>query len=103
MLVANPEKMQIFGFVVLFPLTFTSDAFVRTASMPGPLQAWAKANPVSLLADAARGLMVGGPVATAAIETLLYALGFTRVRPAGGARVQAPDVGKPGELAHRPS
>jgi ABC-type multidrug transport system permease subunit len=34
-LAANPEKVQIFGFVVLFPLTFTSDAFVRTASMPG--------------------------------------------------------------------
>src|SRR5215813_10028040 len=58
MVVANPEKVQIFGFVVLFPLTFTSDAFVSTASMPGPLQAWAKANPVSVLSDAIRGLLV---------------------------------------------
>jgi oleandomycin transport system permease protein len=79
MLAANPEKVQIFGFVVLFPLTFTSDAFVRTASMPGPLQAWAKANPVSLLADAARGLLVSGPVAVPVLESLLYALGFTVV------------------------
>ena len=31
MIAASPEKVQIFGFVVLFPLTFTSDAFVRTA------------------------------------------------------------------------
>jgi oleandomycin transport system permease protein len=79
MLAANPEKVQIFGFVVLFPLTFTSDAFVRTASMPGALQAWVKVNPVSLLADAARGLLVSGPVAVPVLESLLYALGFTAV------------------------
>lgn len=79
MLVANPEKMQIFGFVVLFPLTFTSDAFVRTASMPGALQAWARVNPVSLLADATRGLLVAGPVAVPVLASLLYAAGFTAV------------------------
>jgi oleandomycin transport system permease protein len=77
MLAANPEKVQIFGFVVLFPLTFTSDAFVRTLSMPGWLQAWVKVNPVTLLADASRGLLVSGPVATPALESLLYAVGFT--------------------------
>jgi oleandomycin transport system permease protein len=79
MLVANPEKVQIFGFVVLFPLTFTSDAFVRTASMPGWLQAWSKANPVSLISDAMRGLMVSGPVARPLVESLLYAAAFTAV------------------------
>jgi oleandomycin transport system permease protein len=79
MLAANPEKVQIFGFVVLFPLTFTSDAFVQTATMPGWLQAWSKANPVSLLADAVRGLMVSGPVARPLIESLLYAAAFTAV------------------------
>jgi oleandomycin transport system permease protein len=79
MLAANPEKVQIFGFVVLFPLTFISDAFVRTASMPGWLQAWSKANPVSILSDAMRGLMVSGPAATPVVESLLWALGFTVV------------------------
>jgi ABC transporter DrrB family efflux protein len=79
MLAANPEKVQIFGFVVLFPITFTSDAFVRTASMPGWLQAWSKANPVSLIADAMRGLMVSGPVTRPLVESLLYAVGFTAV------------------------
>lgn len=76
MLAANPEKVQIFGFVVLFPLTFTSGAFVRTATMPGWLQAFSKANPVTLLADATRGLLIGGPVAVPAAESLLYAAGF---------------------------
>jgi ABC transporter DrrB family efflux protein len=79
MLAANPEKVQIFGFVVLFPITFTSDAFVRTTSMPGWLQAWSKANPVTLIADAMRGLMVSGPAARPAVESLLYAAGFTIV------------------------
>ena len=79
MLAANPEKVQIFGFVVLFPLTFTSDAFVPTASMPGWLQAWSKANPVSVISEAVRGLMVGGPVARPAVESLLYAVAFTVV------------------------
>jgi oleandomycin transport system permease protein len=79
MLAANPEKVQIFGFVVLFPVTFTSDAFVRTASMPGWLQAWSKANPVSLIADAMRGLLVSGPAARPVAESLLYAAAFTLV------------------------
>ena len=79
MLAANPEKVQIFGFVVLFPLTFTSDAFVPTASMPGWLQAWSKANPVSVISDAVRGLMVSGPVAQPVVESLLWAAAFTAV------------------------
>jgi oleandomycin transport system permease protein len=79
MLAANPEKVQIFGFVVLFPITFTSDAFVRTASMPGWLQAWSKANPVSLISDAMRGLMVSGPVTRPLLESLAYAAAFTIV------------------------
>ena len=79
MLAANPEKVQIFGFVVLFPLTFTSDAFVPTASMPGWLQAWSKVNPVSCISDAVRGLMVSGPAGRPAVESLLYAVAFTAV------------------------
>jgi ABC transporter DrrB family efflux protein len=79
MLAANPEKVQIFGFVVLFPITFTSDAFVPTASMPGWLQAWSKANPVSVFSDAVRGLMVSGPVARPVVESLLWAAALTVV------------------------
>jgi oleandomycin transport system permease protein len=79
MLAANPEKVQIFGFVVLFPLTFTSGAFVPTGTMPGWLQAWAKANPVTLVAEACRGLLGTGPIARPAVESLIYAAAFTAV------------------------
>jgi oleandomycin transport system permease protein len=73
MLVSAPEKVQIFGFVLLFPLTFASNAFAPTGSMPGWLQAWVKVNPVTVLADAVRGLLNGGPVAGPVTESLLWA------------------------------
>jgi oleandomycin transport system permease protein len=79
MIAATPEKVQVFGFVVLFPLTFTSNAFVRTEKMPGWLQAWAKANPVTALSDALRGLFVGGPVARPVVQSLLWMVAFTVV------------------------
>ncbi|HEY1486428.1 MAG TPA: ABC transporter permease [Micromonosporaceae bacterium] len=79
MLVASPEKVQIFGFVVLFPLTFASAAFVPTGSMPGWMQAWVKINPVTVLSNALRGLLESGPVAAPAFYSLLWALGFTVV------------------------
>jgi oleandomycin transport system permease protein len=74
MLVSEPEKVQIFGFVLLFPLTFASNAFAPTETMPGWLQAWVKVNPVSILADAVRGLLNGGPVATSVTQSLIWAV-----------------------------
>ena len=76
MLVSAPEKVQIFGFVTLFPLTFASNAFAPTATMPGWLQAWVTVNPVSILADALRGLLSGGPVATPVVQSVLWAAGL---------------------------
>ena len=73
MLVSAPEKVQIFGFVLLFPLTFASNAFAPTATMPGWLQAWVKVNPVTVLADAVRGLLSGGEAGTAVTQSLLWA------------------------------
>jgi oleandomycin transport system permease protein len=73
MLVDAPEKVQAFGFVVIFPLTFASNAFVPTATMPGWLQGWVKVNPVTLLSDALPGLLVGGDVAGPALGSLAWA------------------------------
>jgi oleandomycin transport system permease protein len=76
MLVSAPEKVQIFGFVLIFPITFASNAFAPTGSMPGWLQAWVKVNPVTVLADATRGLLSGGAVAGPVVESLLWAAGI---------------------------
>jgi len=76
MLVDEPEKVQAFGFVVIFPLTFASSAFVPTATMPGWLQAWVRVNPVTLLADALRGLLVSGDLARPLLGSLAWAAVF---------------------------
>ncbi|MDO0927975.1 ABC transporter permease [Streptomyces sp. TG1A-8] len=59
----NAQSVQAMGFLVLFPLQFGSSIFAPTQSMPDWLRHFTDYNPLSALADAARGLMVGGPVA----------------------------------------
>jgi ABC-2 type transport system permease protein/oleandomycin transport system permease protein len=48
-------------FIPVFPLTFLSSAFVPVATMPEWLQPIAEANPVTMVVNAARGLIVGLP------------------------------------------
>ena len=79
MLVDEPEKVQVFGFTVIFPLTFASSAFVPTATMPGWMQAWVKVNPVTLLTDALRGLMVSGDVLRPMLGALAWAAAIALV------------------------
>ena len=50
----GPESAASFGFIVLFPLAFISNAMVPTQHMPGWLQAMADWNPVS-------AVTAGGP------------------------------------------
>lgn len=54
--VPTVEVAQQFGFTVLFPLTFLSNAFVPTQTLPGFLRPIAEWNPVSALTAAARKL-----------------------------------------------
>jgi oleandomycin transport system permease protein len=79
MLVDEPEKVMMLGFVFVFPMTFASSAFVPLATMPGWMQAWAKASPATLLVDAVRGLLVGGRVAGPALGTLAWAVAIAAV------------------------
>jgi oleandomycin transport system permease protein len=71
----NAQSVQAMGFLVLFPLQFGSSIFTPTSSMPGWLRTFTDWNPLSALADAARGLMIGGPVA----EDLWITLGWSAV------------------------
>jgi ABC-2 type transport system permease protein len=52
----SPESAASFGFIVLFPLAFVSNAMVPTQHMPGWLQAIANWNPVSAVTTGARVL-----------------------------------------------
>nr|WP_083459683.1 ABC transporter permease [Jiangella muralis] len=58
-LAKDPEKVQLFGFTALFPVTFVSNVFAPTSTMPGWLQPIVENNPVTILSDACRALMVG--------------------------------------------
>ncbi|HEY3466114.1 MAG TPA: ABC transporter permease [Amycolatopsis sp.] len=63
MVLRDRDAVQGSAVALFMPLVFASDVFVPAATMPGWLRAWSGVNPVSLLADAVRGLLGGGPVA----------------------------------------
>lgn len=75
----EPGSVQGIAFIVTFPLTFGTNMLTPTASMPGWLQAWMDVNPSVYAMDAARGLMVGGPVATPVAVTLAWIAGIIAV------------------------
>ncbi|CAN5512783.1 ABC transporter permease [soil metagenome] len=56
MLVRTPETINNASFMLLFPITFISNAFVPAESLPRPLEIFANWNPVSALVQAARDL-----------------------------------------------
>ena len=62
LIVSSPESANAFGFIIIFPLTFASSAFVPPETMPDWLQTFATdINPFSTMVDAVRALFVGGP------------------------------------------
>jgi oleandomycin transport system permease protein len=72
LMMRNPEAVQMVWFVALMPLIFASSIFASPARMPGWLQPVVRANPLTVVADACRGLLLGGPVATPALHALLW-------------------------------
>jgi len=58
----NAQGVQAISLLVMFPLTFLSNAFVPTDTMPEPLQTFAELNPVSLVITALRDLANDGAV-----------------------------------------
>ncbi|MEU9985498.1 ABC transporter permease [Streptomyces sp. NPDC048045] len=75
----NAQSVQAMGFLVLFPLQFGSSIFAPPKSMPTWLQHFTDYNPLSTLADAARGLTTGGPVAHPLWVTLAWSVAITAV------------------------
>ncbi|MHA7247788.1 ABC transporter permease [Arthrobacter tecti] len=65
MMVKSAETINNASFMILFPLTFISNAFVQPQNLPAPLETFANWNPVSALVQAARELF--GNVGTAPV------------------------------------
>ncbi len=59
--VRSPDAVMGIGFIIVFPATFVSNAFVPPSSMPGALQWFAAVNPVSVFISAVRELF-GNPL-----------------------------------------
>lgn len=58
LLAKTPETAQAAGFLPMFPLVFASSAFVPVATMPGWLQVFAENQPVTVIANTVRSLMI---------------------------------------------
>ena len=87
LLMRSPNAVMNGGFMGLFPLTFLSNVFVEPETLPRALEAFVDVNPISILANASRGLMAGDAAAsdilvslgTAVLLTLVFAPLTTRL------------------------
>jgi len=59
LLVRTPESIQAAVYLVIFPLAFASSVFVPTETMPAWLRWFTEHQPVSVVTNALRGLILG--------------------------------------------
>jgi len=71
---SSPEASQAFGFIIIFPLTFVSSAFVPVDSMPAALQTFAEVNPFTTTVDAMRALFLGAPAGNSIWGAVLWSI-----------------------------
>lgn len=56
--IKDTEAVQVAGFLPIFPLVFASSVFVPTDTMPSWLQVFADNQPITIIANAVRSLML---------------------------------------------
>ena len=76
---SSPEASQSFGFLLIFPLTFVSSAFVPVEAMPGAVQAFAEVNPFTPTVNAMRALFLGAPAGNTIWGAVLWSIGIAVV------------------------
>jgi ABC-2 type transport system permease protein len=79
LLMRSPNAVMNAGFMGIFPLTFLSNVFVETDTLPAGLEAFVNVNPISILADSSRGLMEGNAAAGDIAIVLAVAAALTAV------------------------
>jgi oleandomycin transport system permease protein len=79
MLVRTPGAVQGLMILIVLPLGFGSNTFVRSSTLPGWMQGFVKVNPITQLASAVRGLYTGGPVADHVLWTCAWMAGLVIV------------------------
>jgi ABC transporter DrrB family efflux protein len=76
---SSPEASQSLGFILIFPLTFISSAFVPVDSMPAALRTFAEVNPFTTTVNAMRALFLGAPAGNAIWGAVVWSLAIAAV------------------------
>jgi ABC transporter DrrB family efflux protein len=76
---SSPESAQALGFIIIFPITFLSSAFVPVDSMPAGLEWIASVNPFTTVVDAMRALWLGAPAGNDVWGAVAWCLGLIAV------------------------
>jgi ABC-2 type transport system permease protein len=76
LLVKSLEAAQWMGFVIIFPLTFISSAFVPTETMPKVLRAFAENQPLTHVIDTMRSWLVGTPLDNSGWLSFVWCIGI---------------------------
>lgn len=79
LVVKSLEAAQWIGFVVIFPLTFISSAFVPTQTMPHALRLFAENQPLTQVINAMRSLLVGTPMNNADWHAAIWCVAIIAV------------------------
>lgn len=79
MKVRTPGAVQGLMFALIMPLSFGSNVFVGTDTLPGWMQAFVKVNPMTHLVASVRGLFLGTPLDAHVWWTLAWCAGFVAV------------------------
>lgn len=70
------EGVQWLIFVIVFPLTFASSAFVPTEGMNPILRSFAENQPITQVVEAVRALMLGNPIGDYGLLSVIWGVGI---------------------------
>ncbi len=76
LLVKSVEAAQWVGFMLIFPLTFISSAFVPIDTLPSALQVFVRNQPLTHVIDAMRSWLVGTPMGNSAWLAVIWCVGI---------------------------
>ena len=79
MKVRTSGAVQGIMFLIIMPLSFASNVFVKTTSLPGWMQGFVNVNPLTHLVAAMRGLFLGDPMGNSILWTLAWCVGLVAV------------------------
>ena len=75
-LAKSVEGVQWLSFIIVFPLTFASSAFVPSEGMNHYLKAFVENQPITHVIEAVRGLMLGTPTGNHITMAILWCVGI---------------------------